>query len=117
MRGRAAARAGPPPAGRGRGGRGAGGGRPCRPRGGGRAGMPRWAIPPALLSSCSTRAATRAGPRSTVVSPGLAAARGLGGVGRQLAALEPAGLRAQVRVSWARERQVGTADEAAAVLA
>jgi len=57
------------------------------------------------------------GPRGTVVSPGLAAARGLGGAGRQLAALEPAGLRAQVRVSWARERQVGTADEAAAVLA
>src|SRR5262245_12894595 len=79
--------------------------------------MPRWAIPPALLSSCSTRAATRAVPRGTVVTPGLAAARGLGGVGRQLAALEPAGLRAQVRVSCARERQVRTTNDAAAVLA
>jgi len=55
-------------------------------------------------------------PRGTVVSSGLAAARWLGGVDRQLAAFEPAELREQVTLSWARERQVRTEDEAAALL-
>ena len=55
-------------------------------------------------------------PRGTVVSSGMAAARWLGGVDRQLAAFEPAELRAQVTSSWAREREVRTEDEAAALL-
>jgi proline iminopeptidase len=56
-------------------------------------------------------------PRGTVVSSGVAAARWLNGVDQQLAAFEPAELRAQVTLSWARETEVRTEDEAAAVLA
>ena len=56
-------------------------------------------------------------PRGTVVSSGVAAARWLGGVDRQLAAFEPAELREQVALSWARERQVRTEDEAAVLMA
>src|SRR5215472_3258531 len=56
-------------------------------------------------------------PRGTIVSAGVAAARWLGGVDRQLAAFEPAELREQVALSWARERQVATEAEAAALLA
>jgi len=55
-------------------------------------------------------------PRGTIVSSGIAAARWLEGVDRQLAALEPVELRAQVISSWAAERQVQTEDEAAALL-
>jgi proline iminopeptidase len=54
-------------------------------------------------------------PRGTIVSSGIAAARWLAGVGQQLAAFEPAGLRAQVISSWAAERQVQTEEQAAAL--
>jgi proline iminopeptidase len=55
-------------------------------------------------------------PRGTIVSAGLAAARWLEGVGRQLAVFEPAGLREQVTSSWARETEVQTEDEVSALL-
>ena len=55
-------------------------------------------------------------PRGTVVSSGVAAARWLNGVDQQLAAFEPAELRAQVTSSWAREREVRTEDEAAVLM-
>src|SRR6516162_7863852 len=55
-------------------------------------------------------------PRGTVVSSGIAAARWLAGVDQQLAAFEPAELRALVISSWAAERQVQTEDEAAELL-
>jgi len=55
-------------------------------------------------------------PRGTVVSAGMAAARWLAEVDRQLAAFEPAGLREQVTSSWARETEVQTEDEASALL-
>jgi proline iminopeptidase len=55
-------------------------------------------------------------PRGTIVSSGLAAARWLDEVGPQLAAFEPAELREQVTSSWARETEVQTEDEAAALL-
>ena len=56
-------------------------------------------------------------PRGTVVSSGVAAARWLNGVDQQLAAFEPAELREQVTLSWARETEVRTEDEAAALMA
>jgi proline iminopeptidase len=56
-------------------------------------------------------------PRGTIVSSGVADARWLTGVDRQLAAFEPAELREQVRLSWARETEVATEAEAAALLA
>ena len=56
------------------------------------------------------------GPLGTIVSSGVAAARWLDGVDQQLAAFEPAGLRAQVTSSWAAERQVQTEEQAAALL-
>jgi len=56
------------------------------------------------------------GPRGTIVSAGIAAARWLDGVQQQLAAFEPTGLRAQVMASWARETEVATEEEAAALL-
>lgn len=50
-------------------------------------------------------------PRGTIVSAGIAAARWLGEVDRQLAAFEPVELREQVTSSWARETEVRTEDE------
>jgi len=47
-------------------------------------------------------------PRGTIVSAGIAAARWLAGVERELAAFEPAELREQVTASWARETEVQT---------
>jgi proline iminopeptidase len=55
-------------------------------------------------------------PRGTIVSAGMAASRWLAGVDRQLAVFEPAELREQVTSSWAREADVTTGDEAAALL-
>jgi proline iminopeptidase len=55
-------------------------------------------------------------PRGTIVSAGIAAARWLEEVERQLAAFEPSELRAQVTSSWARERQVQTQDEVRALI-
>jgi pimeloyl-ACP methyl ester carboxylesterase len=55
-------------------------------------------------------------PRGTIVSAGVAAARWLEEVGRQLAAFEPVELREQVTSSWARETEVQTEDEAAALM-
>jgi proline iminopeptidase len=55
-------------------------------------------------------------PRGTIVSAGVAAARWLEGIGRQLAAFEPVGLREQVTSSWARETEVRTEEEARALL-
>jgi pimeloyl-ACP methyl ester carboxylesterase len=55
-------------------------------------------------------------PRGTIVSAGMAAARWLAEIDRQLAAFEPAGLREQVTSSWARETEVQTEDEASALL-
>jgi proline iminopeptidase len=55
-------------------------------------------------------------PRGTIVSAGIAAARWLEGVDRQLAAFEPAELREQVTSSWAREAEVQTEDETAALM-
>ena len=55
-------------------------------------------------------------PRGTIVSGGIAAARWLDGVDQQLAAFEPAELRAQVTASWAAELQIQTEDEAAALI-
>jgi pimeloyl-ACP methyl ester carboxylesterase len=55
-------------------------------------------------------------PRGTVVSAGIAAARWLADVDRQLAAFEPAALREQVSSSWARETEVRTEEEAGVLL-
>ena len=55
-------------------------------------------------------------PRGTIVSAGIAAARWLQEVERQLAAFEPAGLRQQVTSSWARETSVQTEDEVSALI-
>jgi proline iminopeptidase len=55
-------------------------------------------------------------PRGTVVSAGMAAARWLDEVGRQLAAFQPVELREQVTSSWARETEVQTEEEAAALI-
>jgi proline iminopeptidase len=50
-------------------------------------------------------------PRGTIVSAGMADARWLEEVERQLAAFEPVELREQVTASWARETEVTTEDE------
>ena len=55
-------------------------------------------------------------PRGTILSAGIAAARWLEEVNRQLAAFEPAELREQVTSSWARETEVRTEDEASALI-
>jgi proline iminopeptidase len=55
-------------------------------------------------------------PRGTIVSAGIAAARWLEEVDRQLATFEPAALREQVTSSWARETEVQTEEEASALL-
>lgn len=55
-------------------------------------------------------------PRGTIVSAGMASARWLQGVDRQLAAFEPVELRDQVTSSWAREIQVQTEEEVSALL-
>lgn len=55
-------------------------------------------------------------PRGTIVSAGMADARWLAGVEQQLATFEPAALREQVTSSWARESEVQTQDEAAALM-
>jgi proline iminopeptidase len=55
-------------------------------------------------------------PRGTIVSAGIAAARWLDEVDRQLAEFEPADLREQVTSSWARETQVQTEDETVALM-
>jgi proline iminopeptidase len=55
-------------------------------------------------------------PRCTVVSAGIAAARWLEGVDRQLAVFEPVELREQVTSSWAREAEVRTEDEVAGLM-
>lgn len=55
-------------------------------------------------------------PRGTIVSAGMADARWLEEVDRQLAAFEPVELREQVTSSWALETQVQTEDEASALL-
>ena len=55
-------------------------------------------------------------PRGTIVSAGIAAARWLEEVDRQLAEFEPADLREQVTSSWARETQVQTEDETVALM-
>jgi len=55
-------------------------------------------------------------PRGTIVSAGIAAARWLEEVDRQLAEFEPADLREQVTSSWARETQVQTQDETVALM-
>jgi proline iminopeptidase len=55
-------------------------------------------------------------PRGTIVSSGIAAARWLAGVERELAAFEPADLREQVTASWAREAEVRTEAEVDALM-
>lgn len=55
-------------------------------------------------------------PRGTIVSAGMASARWLDGVERQLAAFEPVELREQVSSSWARERTVASEAEAAELM-
>jgi proline iminopeptidase len=55
-------------------------------------------------------------PRGTIVSAGIAAARWLAGVERELAAFEPAELREQVTESWARETKVQTEAEVDALV-
>jgi len=55
--------------------------------------------------------------RGTIVSAGIAAARWLEEVDRQPTAFEPAELREQVTLSWTRETEIQTEDEAAALLA
>jgi proline iminopeptidase len=55
-------------------------------------------------------------PRGTIVSAGMADARWLGEVDGQLATFEPIELREQVTLSWAREREVQTADEVAVLM-
>src|SRR5215468_10265223 len=54
--------------------------------------------------------------RGTIVSAGIAAARWLAEIDKQLAAFEPVELREQVTASWARETVVETQDEATALL-
>lgn len=56
-------------------------------------------------------------PRGTIVSAGIAHARWLDDVDRQLAVFEPVELRDQVTASWAREQTVQTEAEADALLA
>ena len=56
-------------------------------------------------------------PRATIVSAGMASARWLDGVEKELAAFEPVALRELVTSSWAREAEVQTEDEAAALIA
>ena len=56
-------------------------------------------------------------PRGTIVSSGMASARWLKQVERQLAAFEPVALREQVSASWARETEVRTEQEVAALMA
>jgi pimeloyl-ACP methyl ester carboxylesterase len=55
-------------------------------------------------------------PRGTIVSAGVAHARWLDEVDRQLAVFEPVELREQVTASWARERSVRTEEDAGALL-
>lgn len=55
-------------------------------------------------------------PRGTIVSAGMADARWLKEVDRQLAAFVPIELREQVTASWARETEVQTQDEASALI-
>jgi proline iminopeptidase len=55
-------------------------------------------------------------PRGTIVSAGMADARWLEEVERQLAAFEPVELREQVTASWARETEVQTEDETSALM-
>jgi proline iminopeptidase len=55
-------------------------------------------------------------PRGTIVSAGMADARWLEEVERQLAAFEPVELREQVTASWAREMEVQTEDEASSLM-
>jgi len=55
-------------------------------------------------------------PRGTIVSAGMADARWLEGVDRQLAAFEPIELREQVTQSWARETEVQTEDEVSVLI-
>jgi proline iminopeptidase len=55
-------------------------------------------------------------PRGTIVSAGMADARWLKEVDRQLAAFEPVELRDQVTMSWAREREIQTEAEASALM-
>jgi proline iminopeptidase len=55
-------------------------------------------------------------PRGTIVSAGIAAARWLADVDRQLATFEPAVLREQVRSAWTREAGVQTEQEFAALV-
>ena len=55
-------------------------------------------------------------PRGTIVSAGMADARWLQEVERQLAAFEPVELRNQVTESWARETEVETEDETSALM-
>jgi proline iminopeptidase len=56
-------------------------------------------------------------PRGTIVSAGMASARWLDRVEKELAAFEPVALREQVTASWAREAGVQTEDDAAALMA
>jgi len=55
-------------------------------------------------------------PLGTIVSAGIAAARWLQEVERQLSAFEPAELREQVTSSWARETEVQTQDEVSTLI-
>lgn len=55
-------------------------------------------------------------PRGTIVSAGIAVARWLEEVGRQLATFEPVELREQVTSSWARETEVRTEVEVGALM-
>jgi proline iminopeptidase len=55
-------------------------------------------------------------PRGTIVSGGVASARWLAGVDQQLAEFEPVELRDQVTASWARETEIRTEEEAAALM-
>ncbi len=55
-------------------------------------------------------------PRGTIVSAGMASARWLDEIDRQLAAFEPIDLREQVTSSWARETEVQSEDEASTLL-
>jgi proline iminopeptidase len=55
-------------------------------------------------------------PRGTIVSAGIAAARWLQEVDRQLAAFEPIELREQVTSSWAREVEVQTEEDVNALM-
>jgi len=55
-------------------------------------------------------------PRGTIVSSGIAAARWLAEVDRQLEVFEPVELREQVTSSWARETEVRTENEVSALM-